>query len=380
MLASLAYDAELIVSHRSKSPNDPFEAEISTAMNAFGLKAGGGANTERLQKYGRVLEILTIAEKSKRQMSDAERKEVEKNLQEIAAVLTGKKDVSVAKDAADIDIAALVIRMLAIEAITGNEEPTNAGIPTAAATLFLGKSGTIRFKGSTPLGTSAGVDEAIHFVDSIIMPGELTKKYPDMFTDAGDGTFRFKKGLSYDEVKAKGDDLLQRWRKARRYEGKGCMEAVNNLEQVLSKAFVGKKLSDLGSLLNVDQMLLKAEWDQAVAIGMADGNADADKKIAVMQRKGVLGMNAILSLSVAMGRAVAASLGKEMWQLIREIATDAMAKFIVENGKGKKDVESLVAMDFDELQKVFRETARQVRSDGKDIAPLLRAQLPVYPV
>jgi len=378
MLTSLAYDAELIVSHRSKSPNDPFEAEIATAMNAFGLKAGGGANTERLQKYGRVLEILTIAEKSKRKMSADERKEVEKTIQEIAAVLTGQKDATVAKNAADIDIAALMMRMMAIEAITGNEEPTNAGIPTAAATLFLGKGGTIRFKGSTPLGTSAGVDEAIHFVDSMIMPCDLTKKYGDMFNKAADGTFSFKKELKYDDVKAKGDDaLLNKWRAARRYQGKGCMTAVLNLEEVLSKTFVGKKLSDLGSLLNVDQTLLKAEWDQAVSLGMADGGAGADKKVAVMQRKGVLGMNAILSLSVAMWRAVAAAQGKEMWQLIREIATDAMAKFVVENGKGKKKVDELVAMDFDELQKVFRDVAREARK-SKDIASLLRAQLPVY--
>lgn len=38
MLTSLGYGVELIVSHRSKSPNDPFEAEIATAMNAVGLK------------------------------------------------------------------------------------------------------------------------------------------------------------------------------------------------------------------------------------------------------------------------------------------------------------------------------------------------------
>jgi beta-lactam-binding protein with PASTA domain len=68
-----------------------------------------------------------------------------------------------------------------------------------------------------------------------------------------------------------------------------------------------------------------------------------------------------------------------MWQLIREIATDAMAKFIVENGKDKKKVDDLVAMDFDELQKVFREVSRDVRKAG-NIAELLRAQLPVYPV
>jgi hypothetical protein len=68
-----------------------------------------------------------------------------------------------------------------------------------------------------------------------------------------------------------------------------------------------------------------------------------------------------------------------MWQLIREIATDAMAKFIVENGQDKKNVDELVAMDFDALQVVFRDVAREVRK-SKEIAPLLRAQLPVYPV
>ena len=101
-----------------------------------------------------------------------------------------------------------------------------------------------------------------------------------------------------------------------------------------------------------------------------------------MQRKGILGMNAILSLSVAMGRAVAAAQGKEMWQLIREVATEAMAKFIAANGgkkMSKKDVEKLMAGDFDELQTTFREVARKVRKD-KDITPLLREQLPVYPV
>ena len=70
-------------------------------------------------------------------------------------------------------------------AIRGNEEPTNAGVPSGRATLFLGHSGIIRFSGATPLGTSAGIDEAIHYVDSIIEPGPLTQKYPDLFKDAG---------------------------------------------------------------------------------------------------------------------------------------------------------------------------------------------------
>ena len=381
MLTSLAYDSELVVSHRSKSPNDPFEAEIATAMNAVGLKCGGGANTERLQKYGRVMEILAIAKASQRDVTDKERKEMVENVKELAKILTGKDDVSIAANAGDLDIAGLLIKMLAIESIKGTEEATNAGIPTAAATMFLGKTGIIRFKGSTPLGTSAGVDEAIHYVDSIIEQSETTKKYADMFKDAGDGTLRFKKDIKYDAVKAKGDDkLMALWRKSRRYEGKGCMDAVKHIETVLASAFTGKRLATLGSLLDTDKALLGLELEQAIKFGRIKENASKVDKIQAMQRKGVLGMNAILSMSLALGRAVAACQSKELWQLIREMATDAMTKFISVNGKGKKSVDDLKKMDFDELQKLFRETARGSIKEGKTIYELLRDQLPVYPV
>ena len=383
MLTSLAYGAELVVSHRSKSPNDPFEAEISTAMNALGMKAGGGANTERLQKYGRVMEIIALAKASQREMTDEERKEVEENVKELVRILTGKEDVSVMTDAAEIDIAGLLMRMLAIEAVSGTEEATNAGIPSAAATLFLGKTGTIRFKGSTPLGTSAGVDEAIHYVDSIIAPGELTKKHPDVFTDTGDGTYRFKKELDYAAIKAKNDEnLLNRWRLARRYEGKGCMEAVKHIETVLARAFTGRRLAQLGSLLDVDKELLRLEHDQAVAAGMLSEKASNEDKIKVMQRKGVLGMNAILSMSLALGRAIAASQGKELWQLIREMAGETMAKFAAANAKNgdKKDLAALKTMDFEELKTQFIKTSQEAIKENKNIYELLREQLPVYPV
>ena len=51
MLVALGKGLTLVVSHRSKSPNDDMEAHIALATNALGLKAGGGANTERLVKY-----------------------------------------------------------------------------------------------------------------------------------------------------------------------------------------------------------------------------------------------------------------------------------------------------------------------------------------
>ncbi len=109
MLTSLAYGADLIVSHRSKSPNDPFEAEIATAMNALGMKAGGGANTERLQKYGRVMEIIALAKASQRELTQDRREEIEKNLKELVCTLTGQSDVQLVPAAAEVDLAGLLI-------------------------------------------------------------------------------------------------------------------------------------------------------------------------------------------------------------------------------------------------------------------------------
>ena len=380
MLTALAYGAELVVSHRSKSPNDPFEAEIATAMNALGLKAGGGANTERLQKYGRVMEILALAETSQKEVSAEQRKQVEADLKDLVRNITGK-EMELVPNAADFDLTTLLMRLLAIESVGGTEEATNAGIPSAAATLFLGRTGIIRFKGSTPLGTSAGVDEAIHYVDSIITPGEITRKHPGLFTDAGDGTYRFKKGLDLEAIKAKNDQaLMDLWKRAQRYDGKGCMDAVEHIETVLADAFRGRKLAQLGSVLEVDKQLLAIEREQAIAQNRLPASAPVEEQVRAMQRKGVLGMNAILSLSLALGRAIAARDGKELWQLIREMASDAMSKFVAANAKGGKSVDDLKGMTFEELNASFRAAAAEAIKQGKEIHALLREQLPVYAV
>ena len=383
MLTSLAYGAELVVSHRSKSPNDPFEAEISTAMNALGMKAGGGANTERLQKYGRVMEIMALAKAAKRELTQKEKEETERNLNELIYTLTGRKDVSLAPNAGEVDTTSLLLRMLAIEAVSGTEEATNAGIPSAAATLFLGRTGIVRFKGSTPLGQSAGVDEAVHYIDSIIRPNELTRKYPELFKDAGDGTLRFKKDMDFAHIQAKNDSSLAAlWKKTRRYDGRGCMDAVEHIEKILAKAFTGKRLSQLGSLMELDRELLRLESEQAVAAGVLAKDASAEEKVHIMQRKGVLGMNAILSLSLALGRTIAARDGKELWQLIREMAAETMAKFIAENSTNgdKKSLAALKVMDFEGLKTEFRKTSQQAIGKGNKIYELLRKQLPVYQV
>jgi len=101
MLVALGKGMDLVVSHRSKSPNDDMEAQIALAVNALGLKAGGGANTERLVKYQAVTELmLKVAE------SGGEH-----------ALRSGEKAV--------------------VRKVRAYEEPTNAGIPTVGVTLEL---------------------------------------------------------------------------------------------------------------------------------------------------------------------------------------------------------------------------------------------------
>ena len=259
MLTSLAYKCECVVSHRSKSPNDSLEAEFAAAFNTVGMKAGGGSNTERLQKYGRIVQILALAQaRPERVMTPGEKTEVLRLMQKLLVELTGREDVELKSDL-DIDkIKQLFNRMYSIEAVLANEASTNAGIPTVEVTLMLDCTGTIRYTGATPLGTSAGEDEAIHLVDSVIRPSSLTEVRPDMFTTTADGTLRFKKQVKRGAVEHDAD-LLALWSRAHRFGGKGCLTAVANVEQIISKAFEGKLVTSLGGVTDVDTILLSLE-------------------------------------------------------------------------------------------------------------------------
>jgi hypothetical protein len=61
------------------------------------------------------------------------------------------------------------------------------------------------------------------------------------------------------------------------------------------------------------------ELDLAVKRGKIAPNASAEEKIQIMQRKANLGMNAVLSLSLALGRLVAARDGRELPEILHEM-------------------------------------------------------------
>lgn len=271
----------LVVSHRSKSPNEVMEADIAFAVGALGLKCGGGANTERLVKYGRIVDLMEMAKKGVK--------------------ITRKLDPD-----------------LIIADISAHEEPTNAGIPTVGVVVMLDNG--MKFSAATPLGTSAGTDEAIHLVDSIIEAGALTRKYPQYFVyKEKDKTYRFAPNLKADAITKENRELADLWVRSKRYHGKGCLNAVANVTEVLAPRFLGQRISSIGSIADIDRELLLLELDLALKRGKIAPNASPDEKISIMQRKANLGMNAVLSLSLALGRLAAARDGKELPDVLRDL-------------------------------------------------------------
>jgi enolase len=204
--------------------------------------------------------------------------------------------------------------------ISAHEEPTNAGIPTVGVVVILDNG--MRFSAATPLGTSAGTDEAIHLVDSIIEAGPLTRKYPNYFLfHEKEKTYRFASGVKADAITKENSELADLWVRARRYGGKGCLNAVDNVAQVIAPRFLGSRISALGTLADIDRKLLMLELDLALKRGKIAPSASAEERIQTMQRKANLGMNAILSMSLALGRLIAARDGVELPDVLREMET-----------------------------------------------------------
>jgi enolase len=291
MLVALGKGLELVVSHRSKSPNDDMEAHIALAANALGLKAGGGANTERLVKYQAVAtQMERIADAEIREPAPPER--------------------------------AVVKRLRA------REEPTNAGIPTVGVDLDLalpiaGGEGVVQmsFHGATPLGTSAGTGEAVHRVDSSFEGAEyleVVSAHRDALREVEPGVFTIRADLGAGELQRLGDEaLLELARRARRYDGKGCLFAVEQVHEFIAPLFHGENIASW-SLLDIDRALLGLELATAERRGKIGADAPLEEQISFMQRKQNLGMNAILSTSLALARGVARVRGQELYEFLRE--------------------------------------------------------------
>ncbi|MEZ4225704.1 MAG: PEP/pyruvate-binding domain-containing protein [Polyangiaceae bacterium] len=342
MLVALGKGLELVVSHRSKSPNDDMEAQIALAVNALGLKAGGGANTERLVKYQSVSELLLSLEEAE-------------------------------EDSALPDGAQAVIRSL-----RAYEEPTNAGIPTvgSSAEVWLPTASvSLRFRGATPLGTSAGSGEAIHLVDESVEYAEhkeVIDHFPALFRERELGVYAFKKGLEEVRVRSEGDDDLSGlFVRAQRYGGKGCLTAVENVSTVVAPWLEGKNVAEL-SLLDLDRGLLLLELRAARRRGKLAEDASDEECIRVMQRKQNIGMNALLSVSLAVGRAIARVHGKELYELLREEMLAVIDRLAARNGvelRGSRFVDYVTAL---------RAVTAKIEQQGLSLHEVLRGLTGIY--
>jgi enolase len=291
VLVALGKGLELVVSHRSKSPNDDVEAHLALASNALGLKCGGGANTERLVKY------QAVATQMERVLEAAVR---EPELPDFATV----------------------------ERVRAREEPTNAGLPTVGVDVQLALPGSrpknnirMTFHGATPLGTSAGSGEAVHLVDACFEQAEfleVTGRHKAMLNETEPGVFEFRSDVTRAKVEAADDPvLLKLFKRANRYGGKGCLYAVDHVHEFAAPYFEQKDVAGWG-LIDIDRALLGLERSTARRRGKIADDAGSEELIALMQRKQNLGMNAVLSISLAMARGVAHVRGQDLYEFLRE--------------------------------------------------------------
>ncbi|MBU8869802.1 MAG: hypothetical protein KOO60_02895 [Gemmatimonadales bacterium] len=342
MLVALGRNQELVISHRSKSPNDDMESHIALSVNSLGLKAGGGSNTERLIKYQAVAELVGQGAETgdRRALKEGQGATVRK--------------------------------------LYSYEEPTNAGIPTVGVTaefLLDGANVALKFRGSTPLGTSAGSGEAIHLVDSQIESAEfreLIDRHSTLFREAEPGVFAFKKDVSPQRIKETDDALLTGvYSRAQRYSGKGCLTAAENVQETIAPAFEGRDVATL-TLKSIDRILLGLEEKVAVRREKLAVDASLEERIRVMQRKQNLGMNAMLSVSLALGRGVAHINGIELYELLREEMLDIILKVAEANEV------PITGSRFDDYVTALRQVTVVLDKKGQDLHEVLRRQTGIY--
>lgn len=342
MLVALGRNQELVISHRSKSPNDDMEAHIALAANALGLKAGGGSNTERLVKYQAVAELM------------------------------GKGDDTGGMQAIQNSETATVRKLYSYE------EPTNAGIPTVGVTaefLLEQANVTLKFRGATPLGTSAGSGEAIHLVDSQIEAAEFREifnRHAALFSQQEPGVFSFKKDISSQRIKDTDDaTLLSMYTRAQRYNGKGCLTAAENVQETIAPAFEGRNAAGL-SLRMMDRTLLCLEEKVAIRREKLAANASLEERIQVMQRKQNIGMNAMLSVSLSLARGVAHIHGMDLYELLREEMLSIVAKV------AKAHEVPIGGSRFIDYVTALRQVTVNLDKKGQDLHEVLRRQTGIY--
>jgi len=178
-----------------------------------------------------------------------------------------------------------------IDYLSAVEAQTSAGPATTRVLIEL--SNGVTFEASVPVATSGGPDEAVHLVDG----------------DPG------------------------------RFGGKGTLKAVSHVNREIAPRFIGRPLSELGSIVDIDRELLGLEQkagertyeelrgngtlaedpEEQILQGALALTATRRQRIRLMQRKANLGMNAVLPISIVLMRVLAAREGLEPEEYMRAV-------------------------------------------------------------
>ena len=325
MLVALGKGLSLVVSHRSKSPNDDMEAHIALATNALGLKAGGGANTERLVKYHAVATQLAQVERGGGQAHPIRGAARDRGpLRQRRAHQRGRSD--------------------------GRRRGAHPRLRRRGSAGFSRRHSTGHVRGNRRSGPSRRrrVRRRRAHGDRHGAPGAAGRGRARALRlpqggDAGAGSRSRRRGPRRDlraGAAVPGQGLPQRGRQRARGD---------------RPYFRERNLADV-SFLDLDRALLQLERQTAQRRGRDGAAAGPDQVVAAMQRKASLGMNAVLSVSLALARAVAHVRGLELWELLREEMIGIIERLANAHGMA---IESSRFEDYvDALRKVATEVAR----------------------
>jgi hypothetical protein len=106
---------------------------------------------------------------------------------------------------------------------------------------------------------------------------------------------------------------------------------------------------------------------------LANGDSP-EELVQVMQRKQNLGMNAVLSVSLAMARGVAHVQGRPLYELLREEMIAIIGRLAEQHGV------TVPGERFDDFVTALREVTRKLEEKGENLYEALRQLTGIYEV
>ncbi len=186
------------------------------------------------------------------------------------------------------------------------------------------------------------------------------------------GVYTFNTRLTRTQIESTGDKaLLALYLRAERYGGMGCLNAVDHVHEFAAPYFEGKNVANW-SLLDIDRALLRLELSTAKRRGKITGDTSQEDKVRLMQRKQNLGMNAILSISLALARGVAHVRGQDLYEFLREELLVIIERLAAAHGV------AIPGSRFDDYLAALREVNTNLEAQSLPLYAALREVTGIY--